>query len=231
MAARPTTVPGPGGMGVSLDFQLGWIETVTGHEAVDATFKSKDRGPVRATEPRRIDRDALQHRLQLELGPADDAENFRRRRQLVQRLAQFAGKPSDVCLPTRSGRGGRCCSLRRIAAFQLLRLSTSPLHRSAACFGAPLHRVLRRLRGIVAGRRPALEVAYSGSSNEPLRRQLLKQRLCLLQVARVEPFGEPAVHRSEQFASLLRLALVAPEACEAHGGAEFPGRSLLLAGH
>jgi hypothetical protein len=28
---------------------------------------------------------------------------------------------------------------------------------------------------------------------------------------------------------LLHLALVAPEACEAHGGAEFPGLGLLLA--
>jgi hypothetical protein len=28
---------------------------------------------------------------------------------------------------------------------------------------------------------------------------------------------------------LLRLALVAPEACEAHGGAEFPGLGLLFA--
>ena len=37
------------------------------------------------------------------------------------------------------------------------------------------------------------------------RRQLLQQRLSLLQIARAEPFGEPAVHRSEQFARLLRL--------------------------
>jgi hypothetical protein len=47
-------------------------------------------------------------------------------------------------------------------------------------------------------------------------------------VARVEPLGEPPVHRSQQFARLLHLALRAPEACEAHGGAEFPGFGLLL---
>ena len=41
--------------------------------------------------------------------------------------------------------------------------------------------------------------------------------------ARVEPFSEPAVDRSEQVASLLHLALVTPEAREAHCGAEFPG--------
>ena len=62
-----------------------------------------------------------------------------------------------------------------------------------------------------------------------LRRQLLQQRLRLLQIARVKPFSKPPVNRSKQFARLLQLALVAPEACEAHGGAEFPGFGLLLA--
>ena len=61
-----------------------------------------------------------------------------------------------------------------------------------------------------------------------LRRQLLEQRLRLLQIVRVEPFGEPAVDRSEQFAGLLRLALVTPEARHAHRGAEFPGLCFLL---
>ena len=62
------------------------------------------------------------------------------------------------------------------------------------------------------------------------RRQLLQQRLRLLQIARVEALREPPVNRSQQFARLLHLALVAPEAREAHGGAEFPGFGLLLAG-
>ena len=43
-----------------------------------------------------------------------------------------------------------------------------------------------------------------------LRRQLLQQRLRLLQIARVEAFSEPPVNRSQQFARLLHLALVAP---------------------
>jgi hypothetical protein len=60
-------------------------------------------------------------------------------------------------------------------------------------------------------------------------RQLLQQRLRLLPIARVEPFGEPAVDRSQGFARFLHLALVAPEARKAHGGAEFPGFGLLLA--
>ena len=73
-------------------------------------------------------------------------------------------------------------------------------------------------------------MAYSCSSNKPLHRQLLQQPLRFLQIARVEAFRKPPVHRSQQFARLLHLALVAPEACEAHGGAEFPGFGLLLAG-
>ena len=41
----------------------------------------------------------------------------------------------------------------------------------------------------------------------------------LLQIARVEPLSEPPVNRSQQFARLPQLALVAPKACKAHGGA------------
>jgi len=44
----------------------------------------------------------------------------------------------------------------------------------------------------------------------PLR-QLTEQRLRLLQIERVKPFRKPAIDRSEQFARLLRLTLVAPE--------------------
>jgi hypothetical protein len=58
--------------------------------------------------------------------------------------------------------------------------------------------------------------------------QLVEQRLRLLQIARIEPLRKPPVNRSEQFASLLLLALVTPEARKAHGGAEFPGFGLLL---
>jgi hypothetical protein len=73
----------------------------------------------------------------------------------------------------------------------------------------------------------------SNGSQSLLSPQLLQQRLRLLQIARVEPLREPPVHRSKQFARLLHLALVTPEACEAHGGAEYPGfckrtRSLAL---
>jgi hypothetical protein len=62
------------------------------------------------------------------------------------------------------------------------------------------------------------------------RRQLLQQRLRLLQIARVKTLSEPPVHRSQQFPRLLHVALRVPEACEAHGGAQFPGFGFLLAG-
>ena len=44
--------------------------------------------------------------------------------------------------------------------------------------------------------------------------QLIQQHLGLLQIERIEAFGEPAVDWREQFARLLHLALVAPEVRE-----------------
>jgi hypothetical protein len=79
---------------------------------------------------------------------------------------------------------------------------------------------------MVAGRRPALEAAYSCSSNEPLRRQLIEQSLSLFQIKRVEALGKPAVHRSEKFAGFIPLALTAPEPRHAHRRAQFPGLCL-----
>ena len=42
--------------------------------------------------------------------------------------------------------------------------------------------------------------------------QFIQQCLCFLQVARIEPFSEPVINWRQQFARLLHLALVAPEA-------------------
>ena len=61
-----------------------------------------------------------------------------------------------------------------------------------------------------------------------LLRQLSEKRLGHLQIERVKAFSEPVVDRSQEFPRLLHLALVAPEACEAHGSPEFPGLCLLL---
>jgi hypothetical protein len=51
--------------------------------------------------------------------------------------------------------------------------------------------------------------------------QLIEQSLGLLEI--VEPLREPLVDRSELFAGLLYLALVAPEPRHAHRSAQFPG--------
>ena len=55
-----------------------------------------------------------------------------------------------------------------------------------------------------------------------LRRQLLHQSLRLLQIAHVEPFGKPPIDRSEKLASLLPLAVVAPEPCEVDSRTQLP---------
>ena len=49
------------------------------------------------------------------------------------------------------------------------------------------------------------EVAFACSPSEQLRRQLLQQRLRLLQIARTETLSEPPVNRSQQFARFLHL--------------------------
>src|SRR5471030_1153928 len=85
--------------------------------------------------------------------------------------------------------------------------------------------IARDLRSLLLGSRRVGE----GSTRRALRRcYLFQQRLRLLQVTRVETFSEPAVDRSQQFSSLLRFPLITPEPRHAHGGAEFPGFSLLL---
>ena len=59
--------------------------------------------------------------------------------------------------------------------------------------------------------------------------QLIEQRLGLLQIERVEAFGEPAIDWGEKIAGLIPLALIAPEPRHAHRRAQLPGLCLLLA--
>jgi hypothetical protein len=61
-------------------------------------------------------------------------------------------------------------------------------------------------------------------------RQGLQQRLCVLQVGGVKALGKPTVDRRKQFVCLGPLALLLPEASEAHGGPQLQRLGLLAAG-
>src|SRR5262245_58873110 len=52
--------------------------------------------------------------------------------------------------------------------------------------------------------------------------QFFQQRLCLLQVLRVKPFGEPVVDLGQHVACFVVLSLSLPQASEASGGTQFP---------
>src|SRR6266550_6441342 len=56
---------------------------------------------------------------------------------------------------------------------------------------------------------------------------IVEQRLCVLQVARVEAFGEPGVERGEEGAGRVVLALALPEPRQAGGGAQLERLGLL----
>ena len=53
--------------------------------------------------------------------------------------------------------------------------------------------------------------------------QFVEQGLGLLQIERVEAFGEPAVDRSKKLAGRIPLALIAPQPRHSHRRAQFPG--------
>jgi len=78
---------------------------------------------------------------------------------------------------------------------------------------------------------PNVENTYFGSKR-PFRNrlsvvQLVEQRLGLLQIERVEAFGEPAVDRREQLARFVPLALITPKPRHTHRRAQFQGFCLL----
>ena len=72
---------------------------------------------------------------------------------------------------------------------------------------------------IIAGKLRA--VGQAGSPNTPISssRQFVEQRLRLLEIGRVEAFGEPAIDGHEKVAGFGVVALVAAEPGEACGGA------------
>src|SRR4029453_2048365 len=71
--------------------------------------------------------------------------------------------------------------------------------------------------------------AAKGGAGVALR-QSIEQRLGLLQIHGVEPFGEPAIERRQQLVRFVPLALLLPEATEAHGGPQLQRFGLLAAG-
>jgi hypothetical protein len=54
--------------------------------------------------------------------------------------------------------------------------------------------------------------------------------LWLLQIRRVKSLSEPPINRRQQVVGVLAPALLLPQAGEAHGGAEFQGFGVLVAG-
>ena len=64
-------------------------------------------------------------------------------------------------------------------------------------------------------------VEHAAAHKSEISRQLVEQRFGLLQDRSVEAFGEPAVNWREESTGVGALALVAPEAGEAGGGAQF----------
>ena len=79
-------------------------------------------------------------------------------------------------------------------------------------------RVRDKARGVRFGRKPRASPRLKDKERALVLRQLLQQRLRLRQIARIEPFSEPAVDRSKPFVSLPRLFLVAPRRCQAYCG-------------
>jgi PAS domain-containing protein len=61
----------------------------------------------------------------------------------------------------------------------------------------------------------------------PSSRERVEQRLGLLQIERVEAFGEPAIDRREKIVGLLPLAVIAPKPRQARRRAQLPGLCLL----
>src|SRR5882724_958081 len=75
-----------------------------------------------------------------------------------------------------------------------------------------------------------LGIGISGVWGTPvLSLQLFEQCFGLLQVGRVKALREPAVDRRQECARLGPLALLLPQAAQAHGGAQLQGFRLLLA--
>src|SRR5262245_28977419 len=81
----------------------------------------------------------------------------------------------------------------------------------------------------VMNTRPAL-LGSKGVSISVALRQRVQQCLRLLQVSGVKALREPAVNWCKEVIGFLALALLLPQAREAHGGPQLQGFGLLAAG-
>ena len=79
----------------------------------------------------RVLQHCLEHWLKIARRAADNLKHLRRRRLLLQRFVQFAGKPSDLCLLASRGRIGTC------TAFGALRRFGSGVLRRRPLIGSP----------------------------------------------------------------------------------------------
>ena len=78
-----------------------------------------------------------------------------------------------------------------------------------------------------SGRAPKMDLFDQGRADYRASRQLVQQRLGLLQHRRVEAFGEPVVDRREKVTSFGALALITPEAGEAGGSTKLKSFRIL----
>jgi hypothetical protein len=146
----------------------------------------------------RVLQHGCKHTLKITGRAADNLKHLRGRRLSLQGLVQFAGEPSDLRLIASRGRIGTCYDLRHIAALRLWRLAT-PSFKSVrrllwSASSSPSLYAERRHRSRSKGKAGRDLFSFV---NRALRRQLLQQRLRVDQIARIEPFRKPPVHRSK----------------------------------
>jgi hypothetical protein len=101
---------------VLLDVQVIRNGAVAGDKSICPFLLPIDHSLFGAAESHCGVHDALQDRLQLEIGATDDAEDLGRRRLLLQRLVPLTGEPRDLCFSADTERIATAHGLWPIAA-------------------------------------------------------------------------------------------------------------------
>src|SRR6516165_11979266 len=125
---------------------------------MEAVFRPAiDMPHVSLAEPYSILQDRIEDGLQAARRRRDRAKDFGRCRLLLQRLAQLAPKPHNLCFLAGSRRTAMAHSVWGF------RLTASRFSQFAACSGAPSHRLLQGSgQGIVPVQTSTLEAAGGG---------------------------------------------------------------------